>query len=231
MIKAVFFDMYNTLVGFKPEREELQQEALRKFGTEVPLNNLRKAYGVADAWWAQKTGERALDSLSDEEKASFFGEYEWTLLRAAGIDVTKEKALQIFTTIREQKYGMEVYEDVIPTLTKLKSRGLILGLITNLGREVTVTCDKIGLTPHFNFLLSSREVGAEKPDPAIFLAALERAGVQPAEAIHVGDQYLSDVKGARGVGIQPLLLDRYGLQEDVKDCPRIESLAEVEDYV
>jgi len=74
-------------------------------------------------------------------------------------------------------------------------------------------------------------VGADKPEPAIFLAALERAGVNAAEAVHVGDQYKLDVVGARGVGINPILIDRYDLYPEVSDCPRIRSLTELAQYL
>ena len=67
----------------------------------------------------------------------------------------------------------------------------------------------------------------EKPHPPIFLEALRRAEVGPQEALYVGDQYETDVKGARSVGIQPVLIDRDGLNTDVHDCPRIEGLSEL----
>ena len=57
--------------------------------------------------------------------------------------------------------------------------------------------------------------------------ALERAGVRASEAVYVGDQYETDVVGARGGGINPVLIDRYDLLTKVSDCPRIHSLTEL----
>ena len=86
----------------------------------------------------------------------------------------------------------------------------------------------LGLGSHIGIAITSREVGAEKPEPPIFLAALERAAVLPAEAMHVGDQYSSDVEGALAVGINPVLLDRYGNNGlEAVDCPVIRGLNEV----
>jgi putative hydrolase of the HAD superfamily len=79
-----------------------------------------------------------------------------------------------------------------------------------------------------DFCVTSAEVGAEKPFPPIFRAALERAAVEPANAYHVGDQYKADVQGAKAVGITPVLLDREGLRSYIQDCPRITSLGELE---
>ena len=89
----------------------------------------------------------------------------------------------------------------------------------------------MGLEPYLDFIVSSGEVGVDKPDPHFFLAALEQAGVSAAEAVHVGDQYKLDVVGARGVGITPILIDRYDLYPEVSDCPRIRRLTEVAKYL
>ena len=59
-------------------------------------------------------------------------------------------------------------------------------------------------------MVSSAAVGAAKPDPAIFTAALERAGARPEDAVHVGDSLEKDVAGARAAGIRPVLLCRDG---------------------
>jgi FMN phosphatase YigB (HAD superfamily) len=63
---------------------------------------------------------------------------------------------------------------------------------------------------YFDFLVASAGVRSEKPHPAIFRAALERAGTRPEETIHVGDSLTADVGGARASGIVPVLLDRRG---------------------
>jgi putative hydrolase of the HAD superfamily len=65
------------------------------------------------------------------------------------------------------------------------------------------------LVSHFDFIAASARVGFEKPHPEIFRWALEQAGVEPAEAIHVGDHLDADVAGARGVGIDAVLIDRH----------------------
>ncbi len=90
---------------------------------------------------------------------------------------------------------------------------------------------KLGLEPYLDFVVSSEEVGANKPAPAIFLAAVEKAGVKASEAVHVGDQYELDVVGARGVGINPVLIDRYDVTPGVSDCPRIRTLPELVQYL
>ena len=77
----------------------------------------------------------------------------------------------------------------------------------------------------------SSEVGCDKPDPDIFLAALKKAQVKPEEAVYVGDQYDLDVVGARGVGMKAVLIDRNDFFTHITDCPRIRSLTEIVKHV
>ena len=114
-----------------------------------------------------------------------------------------------------------------PTLDALRSQGLTLGLISNINRDSRELIDSLDLTSRLDFAVTSVEVGSEKPHPPIFLAALSKAGAQPDEAVHVGDQIASDIDGARGVGIHPVLLDRDGNHKGIEDCPRIETMAEL----
>ena len=88
-----------------------------------------------------------------------------------------------------------------------------------------------GQMPYIDFVVTAKEIGSNKPEPYIFLAALKRAGVSASEAIYIGDQYETDVVGAKGAGIKPILIDRYDLSLEVGDCPRIHSLIEVAQYL
>ena len=67
------------------------------------------------------------------------------------------------------------------------------------------------------FVIDSAIVGVSKPDPAIFLMALDAASLPSSEVVYVGDYYAVDVVGARSVGITPVLFDPYGVYEDA-DC-------------
>lgn len=79
-------------------------------------------------------------------------------------------------------------------------------------------------------IVDSGAVGVAKPDPAIFQLALDWAGTAPDRAVHVGDAYQYDVRGARAAGIHPVLLDPLGLRGDV-DCDCVASLVEVADLL
>jgi HAD superfamily hydrolase (TIGR01509 family) len=93
------------------------------------------------------------------------------------------------------------------------------------------TYTQLGIQPYLDFKVTSSEVGCDKPQPEIFMAALEKAQVKPEESIFVGDQYHLDIVGARGVGIKGLLIDRNDYSPEITDCPRIHSLTEITQYI
>jgi putative hydrolase of the HAD superfamily len=115
-------------------------------------------------------------------------------------------------------------EDV---LVELRRRGLVLGVISNSDGRIEADLSAAGLAGHFTIVLDSSVVGVEKPDPAIFALALSRLALPPEDTVYVGDVYAIDVLGARGAGIEGVLMDPLGCYEAPNDCPRIRTLAEL----
>lgn len=232
MIKAVFFDFYGTLARFHPSREEVQAQACQPFGFNVTRDGLVQGYAVADEWMDETNASpKPLQRMTREERRNFFAEYERLVLLGDGLQVDLETAGKVWAAVRRIPYGLALFDDVLPTLDALKQRGLVLGTVSNVTLDFGQTSQELGLAPYLDLAITSGEVGKGKPHPPIFLAALERAGVQAPEALMVGDSYSSDIRGARGVGIKPLLLDREGILAHVDDCPRIRTLTQVQDYL
>ncbi len=232
MTKAVFFDLYGTLARFHPPIEEVQAQACEPFGFQVARDGLIQGYAMADEWMARtNAGNIPLPHMSTKQRGAFFAEYERLILLGAGIEVDLETAGKVWARVREIPYGLALFDDVLTTLDALKGRGLVLGTLSNTYWDIQEICRELGLFPSLDFAITSWEVGKGKPHAPIFLAALERAGVPASEALMVGDSYLSDIQGARGVGIRPLLLDREGTMTDINDCPKIHALSAVTDYL
>ena len=233
MIKAVFLDWFNTLARFEPPREELYSRALQEFGIEVPPKKLMRGILTGDRYYFEENAKSPVEQRSPEEQAKVYSYYPKAILTEAGIEVPQELPLKIFKIVFQQFKGVTfaLFDDVLSTLKNLKEQGLILGLLTNLSKDVDSICRRLGLEPYLDFIVSSGEVGVDKPDPRFFQAALKQAAVEPQEAVHVGDQYKIDIEGARGVGITPILIDRYDLYPEVSDCPRIISLTEVAQHL
>ena len=185
--------------------------------------------------WFEENARSAIRKRNPHDQASEYARYQETLLRKVGIDTAARPHLLASVIGRMQEAAktmhFALFDDALPSLQALKARGLILALVTNVETGMDVVSRQLGLEKLIDVIATSGEVGQDKPAARIFLAAMERAGVTADEVVHVGDQYAVDVVGARGVGIAPLLLDRYDLSPGVTDCPRIHSLSEVSDYV
>src|SRR2546428_118304 len=93
-----------------------------------------------------------------------------------------------------------VYPDVVESLRTVRGRGWHAGAISNWDERLRPLLERLGLRKHLDSITASCEVGAEKPDPRIFRAALEAAGVQAGEAWHIGDAESEDVRGAEAIG-------------------------------
>ena len=227
MIKAIFFDLYQTLVYFAPPREELHASVLKDFGIDVKPEAFNQPLAAADKFISEKTGSAMVKGHSEEERMALWAQYEEVVLREAGIEVSDKLVRSLLGKMRQVKTKMTLFDDAIPSLTDLGGRGLILGLISNIDQDINLILRDLGLQTLIKVAVTSREVGFNKPHPEIFQAALKRAGVQASEAIFVGDQYRVDVIGANQAGMKGVLLDRNGYYEEITDSPRIRSLSQV----
>ncbi len=228
MIKAVFFDFYNTLVRFWPPLDQIQHAACREFGFNISPEAISYGYSVADLYFNRQNEFKTLSERTEEERLDFFAHYEQILLDNAGLSVSLDLARQIWEIAISVPKEFIPFDDATRSLQMLKERGYCVGVISNLRRNMDQLCDNLGIAPYLDFCVTSAEVGVEKPDPAIFREALERAGVGAGEAVHVGDQPRSDLVGAREAGLYAVLLDRGNWHGDVRDCVRINALSELE---
>jgi putative hydrolase of the HAD superfamily len=81
-----------------------------------------------------------------------------------------------------------------------------LGVVSNFYGNLESVCRETGLSPHLSAVVDSAVVGAEKPDPRIFVAALEALGAAAHETVFIGDSLARDMTGARGVGMTHIWL-------------------------
>jgi len=231
MIKAVFFDFYNTLATHHPPREEAWVNACRELGIAIEARALFNSLVAADMYWRDEDSRSPIDKRTPEGKNELYAEYGTRILQGAGVEASRDTALQLLAKLRQHKWEFKAYDDSLPILKDLKNRGLILGLVSNVVQDMEPTYTELGLQPYLDFKVTSSEVGYDKPRPEIFMAALKKAQVKPEESIYVGDQYHLDIVGARGVGIKAVLIDRNNYSPDITDCPRIRSLTEITQYV
>ena len=231
-VKAIFFDLYNTLARFSPSREAIQAEACTAFGYTVAPKGIGQGYLKADAFMAAENARSQVQTRTATAQTNFFAEYERLVLEGAGIDVPLSTAIRIWERIRQIPYAMALFDDVPGVLSRLRSADYKIGIISNMNRSGIQLAKEMSLDLYADFVVTSGDVGLGKPHSPIFLAALTRANVLPGEAIHVGDSISGDVEGAMIAGIRPVFMNRY--PEVPQDSPVpvgvpiVHSLADVE---
>jgi putative hydrolase of the HAD superfamily len=213
-LRAVLFDAGNTLVFLDYHR------MARAVATalDMPLSGDRLAAGASEASCAMEAARG-----TDRERAAAYLE---TLFQVAGVPPERMGTVRDCLTRLHQELHLwcSVADDTHSALARLRAAGLRLGVVSNSDGRVEVALEAAGLLQYFDVVLDSAVVGVEKPDPAIFRAALDALGVRPEEALFVGDLYEVDVVGARAAGMTAVLLrtDRGG--PDAR-CRIIDSLS------
>jgi putative hydrolase of the HAD superfamily len=107
-------------------------------------------------------------------------------------------------------------DGVVPALTRLRRAGLELACVSNWDVGIGEQLDRAGLSGFLSTIVSSAEIGAEKPDPRVFAAAVDRLGVSAGRTLHVGDDEADQAgAAAAGLGFEPpplaTLPERLGL--------------------
>jgi putative hydrolase of the HAD superfamily len=124
------------------------------------------------------------------------------------------------------------YPDAEPALRDLRDRGIATVCVSNWDISLPEVLTRVGLAGLLSGVVSSAAAGARKPDPAIFTPALELAGRDPDEALHVGDTPEDDLAAARAAGLRAVLLARQrNSATDADRVPVISSLMEIRDHL
>jgi HAD superfamily hydrolase (TIGR01662 family) len=217
MIRAVLFDVDFTLARPGPElMPEGYVRCAAAHGLALDPERYERARAAA---FLDLQRHPELDH--DEEVWNAFTE---RIIRGMGGDAPAARRVAVELTARWQQHAnFELYEDTLPILQGLRARGIRLGLVSNSARDVREFAVHHAL--EIDAGISSFHHGKTKPHASIFRAVLKLLEVDPQEALMVGDSVDDDIEGARGIGMQAVLIDRLGLKPDY--APRIESLREL----
>jgi HAD superfamily hydrolase (TIGR01549 family) len=201
-LRAVLFDVDFTIAKPGPLLgPEGYRDAGRRFGLELDPQRYAEARAAA---LLDLHHHPELDH--DEEVWIRFTE---DIVRGMGGE--GETCRQVAIAITDgwlESENFELYEDVLPTFEALRQANLKLGLVSNTSRDLDAFVGHHRLD--VDAWVSSGVHGKVKPSPSIFKAVLELLGVEPSEAVMIGDSPEDDVAGAEAVGIRGLLLDREG---------------------
>jgi len=191
MTRCVLLDALGTLVELEPPWRYLAAD----LGIEAD-ERLVAAVRAEMRYYREHSDEgRDAASLADLR-----GRCAEILSRELGRDVSVERMM---AAIR-----FRAFPDAAPSLAELRAMGLRLVCVSNWDFSLPDVLARCGLSDHLDGVVTSAAVGARKPDPRIFEAALELAGCAAGDALHVGDTPEEDLEGARAAGIRALLIDR-----------------------
>ena len=209
MVRAVFLDALGTLVELEPPWLTLREQV----PTDVSDERLQAALRAEMAYYREHSNlgkdERSLAELR-ECCAEILSAELWR-----PVDVET-----MMSAIR-----FRAYPDAAPALSSLRDAGLRLVCVSNWDCSLPAVLERCGLAQLLDGVVTSAEAGSRKPDPAIFVSALDLAEASPGEALHVGDSASEDVEGARAAGISALLLNRGG-QGDIASLTEVASRVE-----
>lgn len=202
-LRAIFFDAGNTLLrmNYADITAALGQRAV---ATTVEA--------VQRAEWQARVRLDAdvLVHANSTESRSTHLHYLRYLLE--GLGVTDEATVEAMDAWRRGYEGPgglwnTADPDAGAALDAVRAAGLRSAVISNSNGTIRSLVTRLGLVDRLDFVVDSAEEGVEKPDPRIFEIALARVGVKAEEAAYIGDLYSIDVRGARRVGLRPVLLD------------------------
>jgi len=123
----------------------------------------------------------------------------------------------------------QAFDVVEDTLSGLSASGVGLGVISNWDESAKPILSQCHILDFFDPLIISKEVGVTKPAESIFRIALEKAGIDARQCLYVGDNYYDDVVGAAKVGMDAIVVNRYGTFgiEELKGQTIIHDVSEV----
>ncbi len=212
MIKAIVFDLWNTLAYIKEG---------------VTINELKKELKLEDV----KPIEVGLmmRKFENVEEAMI------NLCNYLKIKPKKKLLKRLEDLWEDTRVMLSLFDDVIPVLQDLKKR-YKLGLISNTDYFAIKEFEKSGFFEVFDVKLFSFDTGLLKPDPKVFRIMVDKLGIKPEEALMVGDSLNDDVLAAKKIGMDAILIKRiggYSLSWEEKHTYKktIKDLYELRDYL
>lgn len=215
MIKAVIFDMYETLIthyhGYASEYFSAQMAE----DTGIPVETFRSI-------WCDTRTKRTTGELSLEDAL--------TLILKTN-NCYDEAVFQ--KVIEKRIYTADIcfshlHEEIVPMLLGLKEKGIKIGLISNCFSEEAKVIRESNLFSYFDALTLSYEQGVQKPDTEIYRRCAKELGVLPKECLYIGDGGSEELEAAKAFGMQAAQAVWYLKEGTRQPCGRKDGFRQVE---
>jgi putative hydrolase of the HAD superfamily len=213
--KIIFFDAVGTLFDVRGTVGEIYAQFAHQTGLSVDAQQLNTAF---------------IQSFRAAPRAAFASahphtlprlEYEWwrAVARQSFESIGALSKLEDFDTFFQPLFTYfetaapwRLYPETLKTLNALQALGIELAIISNFDSRLHTVLQVLELNSWFKSVTISTQIGAAKPDGAIFEAALAKHQALPTQAWHVGDSWTDDYAGSTAAGLRGVWLNRKGAE-------------------
>ena len=207
MTRAIFFDAVGTLFYLTKSVGDHYALVASEVGLKLDPATFDRAFFSA---WKQMPARFAIEGPRENDDKDWWRELVDLVLDLVAPDLDEIDRDNFFEVAYEHfaEAGVwKLYPEVVDVLEKLRPR-FRLAIISNFDGRLRMILEQLGISKFFPRVFISSEIGADKPDPLIYLRAVTFLGVEPKEALHVGDDPERDWKGAGAAGLSIFQLDR-----------------------
>ena len=206
--KAVFFDRDGTITYFCKDKELWRDRQISLWSDkpfELSYEKMMRLFNLASE------GKKPWYKTLDDERNFFRRYYRYLLIEEGVTESLDERAEMLFGELWCNG-DRKLFHETIEVLDHFKTHGYKLGVISDTSPSLEFTLQQLGIAHYFSSFTASSLVGAGKPSPVIYNAALSSLGVTAEESIYV-DDYKLEADGARILGFTAFLIDRSGIAD------------------
>ncbi len=223
--RHIFFDLDHTLWDFEKNSKTALRHIFKATELDSKINEFSTFHRVYKnsnrILWRQygrgKLTKEELRTKRFEDTLKYF-----KIENSALVEELSSSYLEI------SPFQKNLFPFALDTLTDLKKEKYNMHIITNGFKEVQhIKLRESGLTPFFDVIVCSEEVGVTKPDPKVFLHSMERAGAVPQKSVMIGDDYQVDYMGALNAGMKAVFFNHRGYHKVRKGDEVIHQLNEL----
>lgn len=229
---AISFDVGYTLI--KPHREapDFVAELLQTEGITHDPATLSAAYERAERFFLEDYLRPLNDTwTADAHIHGFYVRYYTRWLADLGVPNPDGRHGPLIIERYLDPANWQLYPGVLETLAQLRTTGYRLGIASDWGSGLPRILHALGLSRYLDWAVVSGAIGFAKPSPQFYRLVAQRAKLHAAQIVHVGDSYYADVRGARTVGMDAVLIDWQRRAWPKLDVPLIHALSELPDVL